>query len=254
MARTDGRTVDQLRPVRFTRGFTRNAAGSVLVETGRTRVICTASVDRGVPRWMAHQGRGWVTAEYGMLPGATSGGRARREAARGRQSGRTMEIQRLIGRALRSVVHLPGLGERTITLDCDVIEADGGTRTASITGAFAALTEALLGLRERGAVAELPLYDTVSAISCGVVGGEPVLDLCYTEDSSADVDMNVVMTGRGELVEVQGTAEGAPFSRETMERLMDLARAGCAELTRRQVELFPEVDFASLETAWARES
>jgi ribonuclease PH len=225
----------------------------VLVETGRTRVICTASIEDGVPRWMARQGRGWVTGEYGMLPGATSGGRSRREAAAGKQSGRTMEIQRLIGRALRSVVHMPALGERTVHLDCDVIEADGGTRTASITGAFVALTEALLGLRQRGAIAELPLYDTVSAISCGVVGGEPMLDLCYVEDSGAEVDMNFVMTGSGDLIEVQGTAEGAPFSRVTMDRLTDLAAAGCAELTRRQLELFPEVDFASVKTAWARE-
>ena len=249
--RADGRTVDGMRDVRFTRGFIGNAAGSVLVEMGQTRVICTASVEESVPRWMARQGRGWVTAEYGMLPGSTNT-RTSREAKRGKQSGRTMEIQRLVGRALRAVVHMPALGERTVWLDCDVIEADGGTRTASITGAFVALVEALTGLRDAGKVPELPLYDTVSAISCGVVGGESVLDLCYREDSSADVDMNFVITGTGDLIEVQGTAEGAPFSRATMDRLTDLAMHGCGELATVQRELFPDVDFDNLRSCWAR--
>ena len=240
-----------MREVRFQRGFIGNAAGSVLVEMGNTRVICTASVDERVPRWMMRQGKGWVTAEYGMLPAATNT-RSSREAKRGQQSGRTMEIQRLVGRALRSVVHMPALGERTIWLDCDVIEADGGTRTASITGAFVAMVEAMIGLKKAGKVAELPLYDTVSAISCGVVGGEPVLDLCYREDSSAEVDMNFVITGAEDLVEVQGTAEGAPFSRATMDRLTDLAVLGCSELKGMQRELFPELDFEEICSAWAR--
>ena len=240
-----------MREVRFQRGFIGNAVGSVLVEMGNTRVICTASVDERVPRWMMRQGKGWVTAEYGMLPAATNT-RSAREAKRGQQSGRTMEIQRLVGRALRSVVHMPALGERTIWLDCDVIEADGGTRTASITGAFVAMVEAMIGLKKAGKVAELPLYDTVSAISCGVVGGEPVLDLCYREDSSAEVDMNFVITGAEDLVEVQGTAEGAPFSRATMDRLTDLAVLGCGELRGMQRELFPELDFEEICSAWAR--
>lgn len=249
--RADGRAVDQMRNVSFQRGFIGNAAGSVLVEMGNTRVICTASVEEFVPRWMARQGRGWVTAEYGMLPAATNT-RSSREAKRGKQSGRTMEIQRLVGRALRSVVHMPALGERTIYLDCDVIEADGGTRTASITGAFVAMVEAMVKLKAAGCFPELPLYDTVSAISCGVVAGEPVLDLPYPEDSSAEVDMNFVITGEEDLVEVQGTAEGAPFSRATMDRLTDLAVKGCGELAARQRELFPELDFDSIRTAWAR--
>ncbi len=231
-----------MREVRFQRGFIGNAAGSVLVEMGNTRVICTASVEERVPRWMMRQGKGWVTAEYGMLPASTNT-RSSREAKRGKQSGRTMEIQRLVGRALRSVVHMPALGERTIWLDCDVIEADGGTRTASITGAFVAMIEAMVGLKKVGKIDAIPLIDTVSAISCGVVGGEPVLDLCYREDSSADVDMNFVITGRGDLVEVQGTAEGDPFSRATMDRLTDLAVLGCGELAAMQRDLFPDLDF-----------
>ncbi len=250
--RRDGRAVDELRPVRFQRGFIGNAEGSVLVEMGNTRVICTATVEDRVPRWMHGQGKGWVTAEYGMLPRSTNT-RTRREGRTGHPSGRTMEIQRLVGRALRSVVHMPGLGERTVWLDCDVIEADGGTRTASITGAFVALVEALQQLKEKGAVPELPLYDTVSAISCGVVDGTPVLDLPYPEDSAAEVDMNFVITGRGDLVEVQGTAEGAPFDRATLDRLLDLAVGGCATLADQQRALFPDVDWDSVTTAWARE-
>ena len=249
--RTDGRALDQLRETRFQRGFIGNPAGSVLIEMGNTRVICTASVEERVPRWMMGQGRGWVTAEYGMLPGATNT-RSRREAARGRQGGRTMEIQRLIGRALRSIVHMPALGERTLYLDCDVIEADGGTRTASITGAFVAMVEAMIVLRDKGKLPELPLYDTVSAISCGVVRGEPMLDLPYPEDSTAEVDMNFVITGSGDLVEVQGTAEGAPFSRQTMDRLTDLAVKGCNELSEAQRALFPELDFDDIRSCWAR--
>lgn len=250
--RQDGRAVDELRPVRFQRGFIGNAEGSVLVEMGKTRVICTASVDNKVPRWMHGQGKGWVTAEYGMLPRATNT-RTRREGRTGRPSGRTMEIQRLVGRALRSVVHMEGLGERTIWLDCDVIEADGGTRTASITGAFVALVEALEKLKDKGAFPELPLYDTVSAISCGVVGGTPVLDLPYPEDSAAEVDMNFVITGRGDLVEVQGTAEGAPFTRGTLDELLDLATGGCATLADQQRALFPDIDWDAVITAWARD-
>jgi len=249
--RSDGRAFDAIRETRFQRGFIGNATGSVLVEMGNTRVICTASVDERVPRWMAGQGKGWVTAEYGMLPGSTDT-RTSREAKRGKQSGRTMEIQRLIGRALRSVVHMPALGERTIWLDCDVIEADGGTRTASITGAFVAMVEAMLVLRDKGKVAELPLYDTVSAISCGVVHGETLLDLYYKEDSAAEVDMNFVITGSKDLVEVQGTAEGAPFSRQTLDALTDLAMKGCGELTAMQRSLFPDIDFDDIRECWAR--
>jgi ribonuclease PH len=250
--RQDGRAVDELRPVRFQRGFIGNAEGSVLVEMGNTRVICTASVDNKVPRWMHGKGKGWVTAEYGMLPRATNT-RSRREGRTGRPSGRTMEIQRLVGRALRSVVHMEGLGERTIWLDCDVIEADGGTRTASITGAFVALVEALEKLKAKGVFPELPLYDTVSAISCGVVEGVPVLDLPYPEDSTAEVDMNFVITGRGDLVEVQGTAEGAPFTRGTLDQLLDLATGGCATLDAQQRALFPDIDWDAVVTAWARD-
>jgi ribonuclease PH len=249
--RQDGRALDQMRDWSFDRGFIGNATGSVLVSCGNTRVICTATVEDRVPRWMARQGRGWVTAEYGMLPGSTNT-RMRREAARGKQSGRTMEIQRLIGRALRAVTDMKALGERSIYLDCDVIEADGGTRTASITGAFVAMVDAMIVLREGNLFSELPILDTVSAISCGVVGGEPMLDLPYPEDSTADVDMNFVVTGSGDLVEVQGTAEGAPFSRTTMDRLTDLALQGCADLTVMQRGLFPEVDFDAVCKGFAR--
>ena len=243
--RTDGRTLDQPRPITFQQGFIGNATGSVLVATGNTRVICTASLEDRVPFWMRNQGRGWVTAEYGMLPASTNE-RMRREAAKGKQSGRTMEIQRLIGRALRAVVNMPALGERSIYLDCDVIEADGGTRTASICGAFVAMLEAMIVAKEGGLVPEIPIHDTVSAISCGVVGEHAMLDLKYDEDSTAEVDMNFVITGGGDLIEVQGTAEGAPFSRGTLDALTDLAVAGCADITASQRALFPELDFPAI--------
>jgi len=235
-ARVDGRAARDLRPVRMTPGFIEHAEGSVLIEMGRTRVICTASVEEGVPRWLKDQGRGWVTAEYGMLPRATDT-RSDREAARGKVGGRTMEIQRLIGRSVRSVVDMAALGERTVLLDCDVIQADGGTRTASITGAWVAFAIACRGLLERGLVARDPVKDAVAAVSVGVVGGLELLDLCYQEDSRADVDMNVVMTGRGDFVEVQGTAEGEPFARETLARLTDLAAEGIERLVRMQREI-----------------
>ena len=212
MARSFDRTAADLRPVRFTRRFTRHAEGSVLVEMGDTRVLCTASVEEKVPPFLKGKGRGWVTAEYGMLPRATNT-RGAREAAQGKQSGRTQEIQRLIGRSLRAVVDLEKLGERQVTLDCDVLQADGGTRCASITGAMVALAEAVAGLRKAGLVAEDPIRDFVAAVSVGIVDGQPVLDLDYAEDSACGTDMNVVMTGAGHFVEVQGTAEGEPFTR-----------------------------------------
>ncbi len=227
--RDDGRRLDELRPVQITPGFIEHAEGSVLIEVGHTKVICTASVEDGVPAFLGGSGRGWVTAEYGMLPRATHT-RSPREAARGRVGGRTMEIQRLIGRSLRAVMDFEALGERTITLDCDVIQADGGTRTASITGAWVALALACRTLASRGTIVRDPIRDAVAAVSVGVVGGRPHLDLCYTEDARAEVDMNVVMTGGGGLVEVQGTAEGAPFSREELARLLDLAEQGIRDL------------------------
>lgn len=242
MLRSDGRAYNQLRPVRIHRHYTKYAEGSVLIEMGDTKVLCTASVEDRVPPWRRGQGVGWVTAEYGMLPRSTES-RTPREAAQGRQGGRTLEIQRLIGRALRSVVDLTWLGERTITLDCDVIQADGGTRTAAITGAFVALVDSLVRLEndliEQGWLVrtpKLPLSDFVAAVSVGVVDGRPVLDLNYDEDVAADVDMNVVMTGQGRLVEVQGTAEGAPFERRTLNELLDLAEAGIARLVAAQRE------------------
>jgi ribonuclease PH len=229
MNRTDGRAAAQLRPTRMTPGFTMHAEGSVLVEAGRTRVICTASVEDRVPPFLRNTGKGWVTAEYGMLPRATST-RTQREATAGKVGGRTQEIQRLIGRSLRSVTRLPELGERTIWIDCDVIQADGGTRTAAITGGFVALVLALQRLKESGAIKSLPVQDHVAATSVGVVGGTPMLDLAYDEDSRADVDMNVVKTGDGRFIEVQGTAEGAPFERRVLEELMELADGGIREL------------------------
>ncbi|HXF68089.1 MAG TPA: ribonuclease PH [Burkholderiales bacterium] len=231
--RPSGRRPDELRAVRITRGYTRHAEGSVLIECGETRVICTASVLEQQPPHLRGQARGWVTAEYGMLPRAT-GTRTEREAARGRQSGRTQEIQRLIGRALRSVVDLARLGERTLHLDCDVIQADGGTRTAAITGAFVALHDAVTLLLERGAIAASPVRDFVAAVSVGIYRGVPVLDLDYAEDSGCETDMNVVMTGSGGLVEVQGTAEGAPFSRAEMDAMLALAEKGIRELIAAQ--------------------
>jgi len=231
--RPSGRKPDQLRPVRITRGYTRHAEGSVLIEFGDTRVLCTASVLDKVPPHLKGQAKGWVTAEYGMLPRSTNT-RSDREAARGKQSGRTQEIQRLIGRALRSIVDLGKLGERTIQLDCDVIQADGGTRTAAITGAFVALHDAVGGLLKRGLIAASPIQDFVAAVSVGVHGGTTVLDLDYVEDSACDTDMNVVMTAGGGLVEVQGTAEGAPFSRKEMDAMLALAEKGILELVAAQ--------------------
>ncbi len=234
-ARADGRAPDALRPVSFQRRFTRYAEGSVLVSFGETRVLCTASVEDKVPPFMRGQGRGWLTAEYGMLPRATHT-RGDREAAKGRQSGRTQEIQRLIGRSLRAVVDLAALGERTIQFDCDVLQADGGTRTAAITGCWVALQDAVSGLRGHGLLTADPVRHQVAAISVGIVDGVPLLDLDYGEDSGCETDMNVVMTGDGRFVEVQGTAEGAPFSGDEMQALLGLARSGIAELARRQRE------------------
>jgi ribonuclease PH len=233
--RASGRAADQLRPVRFTRRYTAHAEGSVLSEFGATRVLCTASVENGVPHFLRNSGRGWLTAEYGMLPRATHT-RTAREAARGKQGGRTQEIQRLIGRSLRNVTDLSRLGERTITVDCDVLQADAGTRTASITGGYVALALALRDLAAQGKVPDDLLGDSVAAVSVGIVGGEARLDLCYEEDAGADVDFNVVMTGSGGFVEVQGTAEGTPFSRGDLEALLDLAGAGIGELTKIQHE------------------
>ena len=228
-----GRAPDALRAVTITRGYTVHAEGSVLIEFGQTKVLCTASVEEKVPPHKRGSGEGWVTAEYGMLPRATHT-RGDREAARGKQSGRTQEIQRLIGRSLRAVFDLRKLGERTIHLDCDVIQADGGTRTASITGAFVAAQDAVNWLLQRGAIAESPILQQVAAISVGIVRGVPLLDLDYAEDSACDTDMNVVMTGAGHFVEVQGTAEGAAFSRAEMDRLLQLAEKGIGELIELQ--------------------
>ncbi|HUW38726.1 MAG TPA: ribonuclease PH [Rhodocyclaceae bacterium] len=233
MSRTNQRSADELREIRITRNFTRHAEGSVLVEFGETRVLCTASVEEGVPAFLRGRGRGWITAEYGMLPRSTHT-RMAREAARGKQSGRTQEIQRLIGRSLRAVTDLAMLGERQITLDCDVLQADGGTRTAAITGACVALADALQGLVAAGKLAGSPLKELVAAISVGIVDGVAVLDLDYEEDSSCDTDMNVVMTAGGGIVEVQGTAEGAPFSRTELGRLLDLAQQGITSLVGAQ--------------------
>ena len=227
--RHDGRRADQLRPVRITRGFTRHAEGSVLIEFGDTRVLCTASVEERVPPHKKGSGEGWVTAEYGMLPRATHT-RSSREAAKGKQTGRTQEIQRLIGRSLRAVFDLKLLGERTLTLDCDVLQADGGTRTAAITGAFVAAQDAVHQLLAEGKLERSPVLHPVAAVSVGIVQGVPVLDLNYVEDSDCDTDMNVVMTGAGHYVEVQGTAEGVAFSRDEMNRLLELAEKGITEL------------------------
>ena len=233
--RPSNRRPDELRPIRITRRFTQHAEGSVLVEFGETKVLCTASVEEHQPSFLRDSARGWLTAEYGMLPRATHT-RGEREAARGKQSGRTQEIQRLIGRSLRAVVDLERLGPRTITFDCDVIQADGGTRTASVTGAFVALADAVAWLRSRGLVVESPIRDHVAAVSVGIYRGVPVLDLDYAEDSGSDTDMNVVMTGGGGFVELQGTAEGAPFSEAEMQALVALARGGISTLVRYQRE------------------
>jgi ribonuclease PH len=232
--RADGRAASELRRVEILPGFVETAHGSALISLGRTRVICTASVEESVPAWMRGRGRGWVTAEYGMLPGST-GDRRPRDVSRGRPDGRTTEIQRLVGRSVRAVVDTEALGERTVWLDCDVLQADGGTRCASICGAWVALHEALSGLLAQGGLAALPLRDSIAAVSVGIVGGVPLLDLPYEEDSRAESDVNVVMTGSGRLVEVQATAEGQTFSRAELDALLDLAEAGIAELTAAQL-------------------
>lgn len=236
MERIDGRKPDQLRPVRITRNYNKHAEGSVLIEVGETRVICTATVEEKTPSFLRGEGKGWVTAEYGMLPRAT-GSRTPREAARGKVGGRTYEIQRLISRSLRSVVDLVALGERTIWLDCDVIQADGGTRTASITGAFVALVDALHNLKKRGLLRRIPIIDFIAATSVGRRRGEILLDLCYEEDSSAEVDMNIVMTGSGRFVEVQGTGEEASFTHQEMNIMIELAAQGIDQLVSYQKEV-----------------
>ena len=234
--RADGRAATQMRPIKLTPDFVSTAEGSVLIEAGRTRVVATATIEDGVPSFLKGQGKGWVTSEYGMLPRATDK-RTPREAARGKQTGRTQEIQRLIGRALRAVTNLEALGERTVWIDCDVIEADGGTRTASISGAFVALALALERMKAAGILRAVPLEDSVAATSVGIVKDELLLDLAYEEDSQAQVDMNVVMTGTGRLVEVQATAEGRPFTAEEMQQLLRLATAGVRQVTEIQQEL-----------------
>ncbi|MFI0821601.1 ribonuclease PH [Streptomyces sp. NPDC021098] len=235
MSRIDGRTPDQLRPVTIERGWSKHAEGSVLVSFGDTRVLCTASVTEGVPRWRKGSGEGWVTGEYAMLPRATNT-RGDRESVRGKIGGRTHEISRLIGRSLRAVVDFKALGENTVVLDCDVLQADGGTRTAAITGAYVALADAITWAQGKKLIkaGRQPLTGTVSAVSVGIVGGVPLLDLCYEEDVRAETDMNVVCTGDGRFVEVQGTAEGEPFAREELNSLLDLAVGGCVELAGNQ--------------------
>lgn len=233
--RPSGRAPDELRPIRITRKFTRHAEGSVLVEFGETRVLCNASVEETVPSFLRNSGGGWVTAEYGMLPRATHT-RSRREAATGKQGGRTLEIQRLIGRSLRAVVDLKALGERTITLDCDVLQADGGTRTASITGSYVALVDAVETLVRKRVLRESPVHGQVAAVSVGIWGGVPVLDLDYQEDSDAETDMNVVMNNGGGFIEVQGTAEGHAFRRNELDELLNLAANGIGQLLAKQLE------------------
>ncbi|RAJ69725.1 ribonuclease PH [Streptomyces sp. Amel2xB2] len=237
MTRIDGRTADQLRPISIERGWSKHAEGSVLISFGDTRVLCTASVTEGVPRWRKGSGEGWVTAEYAMLPRSTNT-RGDRESVRGRIGGRTHEISRLIGRSLRAVVDYKALGENTVVLDCDVLQADGGTRTAAITGAYVALSDAVAWAREKKIVKSKaqPLSGTVAAVSVGIVDGVPLLDLCYEEDVRAETDMNVVCTGDGNFVEVQGTAEGAPFARAELDGLLDLSLAGCEQLAGFQRE------------------
>jgi ribonuclease PH len=237
--RADGRAIDELRPVTFQRDFTVFAPGSVLISMGHTKVLCTASVEERVPPWMRGSGRGWVTAEYSMLPGSTAE-RATREAAKGKQSGRTQEIQRLIGRSLRAVCDLVALGEVQVTVDCDVLQADGGTRTASICGAYLALHDAFTRMVATGKLRAHPLTDAVAAVSVGIVEGVPMLDLPYVEDSRAEVDMNVVMTGSGRFVEVQGTAEGLPFSRSELDGLLELAEGGIERLLAMQDAVLAE--------------
>ena len=236
MNRPSGRQPNQLREVRITRNFTCHAEGAVLVEMGNTKVICTASVDTSVPPFLRGKGQGWVTAEYGMLPRST-GSRMPREAAKGKQSGRTQEIQRLIGRSLRAAVDMTKLGENTVQIDCDVIQADGGTRTASITGAYVALADAIAGMLEAGTIKTNPIIQQIAAISVGVYQGQPVLDLDYAEDSTAETDMNVVMGSNGGFIEVQGTAEAAPFARAELNGMLDLAEQGIAELFEMQTSV-----------------
>jgi ribonuclease PH len=234
-----GRGADELRPLRITPGVAKFAAGSARIELGDTHVLCTASVSEGVPAWLRGSGRGWLTAEYSMLPGATPT-RTPREAVRGRQSGRTMEIQRLIGRSLRSVVDMGVLGERTVAVDCDVLQADGGTRTASVSGAYVAVHQALRGVQQLHGLAQLPLFDSIAAVSVGLADGLLLLDLDYEEDAAADVDMNVVVTGDGRLVEVQATAEGEPFARATLDEMLGLAAAGAATIAAAQAAAVAE--------------
>jgi ribonuclease PH len=233
--RPSNRAPDQLREIKLTRNYTKHAEGSVLVEFGDTKVICTATVEEKVPGFLKGQGQGWVTAEYGMLPRST-GSRMGREAARGKQGGRTMEIQRLIGRSLRAVIDMKALGERSITIDCDVIQADGGTRTASITGGYVALADAISHLQQNGKLSRDPLRGRVASVSVGIYQGTPVLDLDYAEDSSAETDMNVVMDNKGHFIEVQGTAEGHPFSSDELNAMLDLAKHGIGQLIAKQEE------------------
>ncbi|MEW6143893.1 MAG: ribonuclease PH [Thermodesulfobacteriota bacterium] len=237
--RPDGREWDELRPVKMTRGIMKYAEGSALIETGETKVLCTATVEDRVPPFLKDTGRGWVTAEYSMLPRSTKE-RITRDSVRGRIGGRSHEIQRIIGRALRSVIDLDKLGERSITIDCDVLQADGGTRTASITGAFVALSDAALSLIRAGMIEENPIVDFIAAVSVGIIGGKSALDLSYEEDSKAEVDMNVAMTGSGLFVEVQGTAEGKPFSKRNLNALVKLAEKGISELIAKQKEILAE--------------
>ena len=236
MSRADGRSDDQLRAIKFTRNWLNNAEGSVLVEFGNTRVLCVASFTPGVPRWLVGKGEGWVTSEYAMLPRATHT-RSDRESVKGKLGGRTQEISRLVGRSLRGIVDMKALGENTIVIDCDVLQADGGTRTAAITGAYVALADAISWAQGKGHISQSakPLSQSVAAVSVGIVNGKPTLDLCYSEDVSAETDMNIVCTGDGNFIEVQGTAEGAPFDRSLLDQLLDLGAAGCAQLTQLQV-------------------
>jgi ribonuclease PH len=237
--RADGRELDQLRPLAIEPGFIDSAHGSVLFSIGKTRLVCTAMIEESVPGWMRGRGTGWVTSEYGMLPGSTSD-RKPRDATRGKLDGRTVEIQRLIGRSLRSVVDFKALGERTVWIDCDVLQADGGTRCAAICGGYAALHLALSGLVDAGKLRELPLSDSVAAVSVGIVGGSPMLDLAYVEDSRAEVDMNVVISGSGQMIEVQATAERTPFGRASLDELLSLAAAGIEEISAVQTRVLHE--------------
>ena len=237
MSRVDGRSNDQLRAIKFTRNWLNNAEGSVLVEFGNTRVLCVASFTPGVPRWLVGKGEGWVTSEYAMLPRATHT-RSDRESVKGKLGGRTQEISRLVGRSLRGIVDMKALGENTIVLDCDVLQADGGTRTAAITGAYVALADAISWAKSKGHILESakPLTGSVAAVSVGIINGQPILDLCYEEDVNAQTDMNIVCTGDGDFIEVQGTAEGKPFDRALLNQLLDLGAAGCKQLTKLQTD------------------